>query len=301
MIAPRQLNRVVIATHGGKFHADDVFAVAVLELFFRGRTRVIRTRERAKIERAAFAVDVGDEYDEARNRFDHHQLGGAGERLSGIPYAAFGLVWKKFGEKLCRRADIAAAIDETMATSLDANDNGIDMCSPHFERVFPYQISDAVRAFVPTWQETESDDERFAEAAAFAKRLISREIARTRARLDGETFVKKAYDEALDKRLIVLDGDYPWKDVLSRLPEPLFVILPQEGNWSIYCVRDDPTKFENRKDLPALWAGLRDKEFARASGVADALFCHRNRFMAVARSKEGALALARHALADKLR
>jgi len=48
--------------------------------------------------------------------------------------------------------------------------------------------------------------------------------------------------------------------------------------------------------LPAEWAGLRDAELARVTGVADAVFCHRNRFMAVARTKEGAVALAKLAL-----
>ena len=62
------------------------------------------------------------------------------------------------------------------------------------------------------------------------------------------------------------------------------------------AVRDNPHQFKNRKDLPAEWAGLRDAELARVTGVADAVFCHRNRFMAVARTKEGAVALAKLAL-----
>ena len=52
----------------------------------------------------------------------------------------------------------------------------------------------------------------------------------------------------------------------------------------------------NRRDLPEGWAGLRDKELARVTGVSDAVFAHRNRFMAVAKSKEGAIALAKLAL-----
>ncbi|MEK7088001.1 MAG: MYG1 family protein, partial [Patescibacteria group bacterium] len=41
---------------------------------------------------------------------------------------------------------------------------------------------------------------------------------------------------------------------------------------------------------------LRDAKLAEVTGVPDAVFAHRNRFMAVARSKEGAIALAKLAL-----
>jgi uncharacterized UPF0160 family protein len=51
--------------------------------------------------------------------------------------------------------------------------------------------------------------------------------------------------------------------------------------------------------FPDSWAGKRDAELVKATGVADAIFCHNNRFMMVAGSKEGALALAELALSSK--
>jgi uncharacterized UPF0160 family protein len=56
--------------------------------------------------------------------------------------------------------------------------------------------------------------------------------------------------------------------------------------------------FENRRDLPAAWAGLDGPELAALTGVEDALFCHAKRFLVVARSREGIDALAAQALAD---
>ena len=50
------------------------------------------------------------------------------------------------------------------------------------------------------------------------------------------------------------------------------------------------------KDLPESWAGLRDQELINATGVSDAVFVHRNRFMAVAKNKQGAVRLAELAL-----
>lgn len=285
-----------LITHDGKFHADDVFAVAAL-LLVEKDAQVIRTRDVRAILHGDIVVDVGGEYDAERNRFDHHQIGGAGKRENGAPYASFGLIWKKFGEKLCGSASVARRVEELLVIPIDANDNGIDLSAQKFAHSSPYEVSDAIRSFNPTWQEEESLlAAHFAEAVAFAKRIIEREIKRSEAADISQKEVETAYRAAPDKRLIVLNDDYSWKDMLAQFPEPLFVVHPQNETWRLYAVRNNPHLFANRKDLPPAWAGLRDAELAKATGVPDAIFAHRNRFMAVARSKEGAIALAQRAL-----
>jgi len=52
----------------------------------------------------------------------------------------------------------------------------------------------------------------------------------------------------------------------------------------------------NRKNFPKLWAGLRDEELQNVTGVPDAIFCHRGLFLAIAKSKEGAIKLAQIAV-----
>ena len=76
------------------------------------------------------------------------------------------------------------------------------------------------------------------------------------------------------------------------------MIYPKENNdeWCVKAVREKGKEFENRKDFPKAWAGLRDEEFQKITGVSDAVFCHRALFMAVAKSKDGAIALAKQAL-----
>jgi len=287
----------IIVTHDGTFHADDVFAVAVLLTLLKGGAKVTRTRVREKIAAADYVVDVGEEYAPERNRFDHHQREGAGVRKNGIPFAAFGLVWKQYGEKIAGGRDIAEMIDTTLVQPLDARDNGVSLCGEFLCGIAPYELSDAVRALVPSWREEGvSIQARFEEAVLFAERVLTYEIERARARIEGERQVRAALETAEDKRLIFLDGDYPWKDMLARFPEPLFVVHPQDTVWYLECVRDNPHMFVNRKNLPEGWAGLRDEELAQITDVPDAVFCHRNRFMAVAKSKEGALALAKLAL-----
>jgi uncharacterized UPF0160 family protein len=58
--------------------------------------------------------------------------------------------------------------------------------------------------------------------------------------------------------------------------------------------QDDP--FSPMVPFPLEWAGLRDGGLRDASGVADAEFCHAGRFIAGARSRDGACDLARLAL-----
>jgi uncharacterized UPF0160 family protein len=59
----------------------------------------------------------------------------------------------------------------------------------------------------------------------------------------------------------------------------------------------EPGSFAQRLPLPESWAGLEGAELAAASGVADAVFVHVRRFVGAAASRDGAIAMARLALA----
>jgi uncharacterized UPF0160 family protein len=317
--------KVSIYTHNGAFHADDVFAVAALSLVFDGKIRVVRTRDEDLLAKArGIVVDVGGVYDPISNRFDHHQLGGAGARDNGIPYASFGLVWKTYGKKVCARvlgtrtkddshfSSLITIIDNVLVSPIDADDNGFEISQrlkSNKGEFYPrgYFMGSLVAGFVPTWKEETSGRandrllmRRFREAVSIAIRVLTNEIKKGAALLEAQRFVTHAYEIASDKRIIVLDGSYPWRDTLAKYSEPLYVVVPRIGTrvWHVTAVRNpsDPNPFKNKKDLPLAWAGLRDKDLAHVAGVPDAIFCHNKRFMAVARSKEGALALAQKAL-----
>lgn len=58
--------------------------------------------------------------------------------------------------------------------------------------------------------------------------------------------------------------------------------------------------FELRADLPAAWAGLANGELEAACGVEGASFCHNGRFIAAARTREAALAMAELAVEEAL-
>ncbi len=291
--------KIRIITHSGTFHADELLAVAALEIYFKGKAyEVIRTRDPEVIATGDFVVDVGAVYDPATNRFDHHQHGGAGARDNGIPYSAFGLVWKHYGEAICGSKQIADAIDTEIGHPVDMGDNGMDYYGLVRTDTEPLILQFIVAMFRPTWKGGATYDERFVELVDFLRRMLELTIQVQRDVAEGGKIVEEAYQQAEDKRLVVVDGPYPWHDVLAAHPEPLYVVKPKNQNtyWEVECVRDNPHGFTNRKDLPEAWAGTFEHNFPNVSGVPDAIFCHNRRYIAVAKTKEGALRLAQMAL-----
>ena len=207
----------LIVTHSGNFHADDVFAAATLLLLFNNKVRIIRTRDPEIIEKGDFVFDVGGVYDPELNRFDHHQTGGAGGRENGIPYASFGLVWKKFGIEICGSKETALYIDRELAEPIDAIDNGVEISKPFFSDVYPFTVTDVLDAFLPLPGDySQSIDEIFLDVMNLAKRILIKEIEKEKKRQEIFPKVKEVYEVAPDKRLIVFD-----KKLWSLFPDEL--------------------------------------------------------------------------------
>ncbi len=286
---------IVAVTHSGSFHTDDIFAAATLELFYAGKDlKIIRSRDEKDIASADIVFDVGGVYDSKTLRFDHHQKGGAGERENGIPYASFGLVWKEYGVTLCENKEVALYIEEKLVAPIDASDNGVDIFETK-NNIMPYTVSSMISAFKPTWEEDAIalQYEHFLKMVSWAKEIINREIIKVNSFIKAQGLVEDAYKKAVDKRVIILDGLYPANEILRQYPEPLFMVAPRgDGNWNVKCISLEEHGFQNRKDFPSTWAGLRDLELQELTGVSDAVFCHKSLFLSVAASKEGALELA---------
>jgi len=306
-------NHKILVTHSGSFHSDDIFASATLSLYLEKNNtsfEIIRTRDLEIIEKGDFVFDVGGVYDEGRNRFDHHQKGGAGFRVVNDPdevsveYASFGLVWKKFGSELSggpARLNSrsggekeAKIIDRRLVAPIDAIDNGFELVQNKYD-ISPYSIQDAFISMRPNWQEDSLvEDEMFLKCVEMAKVFLTREIAHANSAVIAEERVLEIYKNTKDKRILVLDQSYPYEYTLKDFSEPLFVISQRKTDllWGVKAVKEDPKTFKNRKDFPASWGGLLDQDLQNITGVPDAVFCHKGLFLAVAKSKEGALKLA---------
>jgi uncharacterized UPF0160 family protein len=286
-----------VVTHDGRFHADDIFGVAVVQLRFGAENiHLIRTREQAHIDEADIVLDVGGIYDSSRMRFDHHQ-NGAPVRENGLPYAAFGLLWKEFGPAITGSEVIAEKIEKKLAQPIDAGDNGIILYNTTEHDIAPAEVYDLVESFMPPLGSHGDANEAFMKAVEVARAYLERVIERAKIKEALREKARAGYDSAEDKTVIVFD--VPMKrDLLMEFPEVKIIVTPDEegSKWSALAVPTEDGTFETRVLFPSDWAGLRDEELAEVSGVPDAIFCHKNLFLFVARSKEGAVEAAKKAV-----
>lgn len=287
------MNKPVVVTHNGNFHADDVFSIAALKSIFPSFT-LIRTRDLSIIAGADLVIDVGGEYNSDTGRFDHHQRGGAGARDNGIPYSSFGLIWKKYGVEICNGNEaLAQAVDKNLVSTIDAIDCG------YSETVSQgISLSQSISMFNPTWQEPKEFDACFDEAVEYAVRILARFIASAKGGIEARGIVEKAIKNADDARVIVLAQYTPWKTTVHALStEALFMVYPSETQqWRIQAVPVEPGSFKDKKSLPLEWAGLANEELAQVTGLSDAMFCHNGRFIAGADSFESIMKMATMAL-----
>jgi uncharacterized UPF0160 family protein len=311
---------MIIATHSGRFHADDVWAVMTLDLVFPG-AELVRTRDPQRIAAADFAVDVGGVWNPSAGRFDHHQKGFAGARQSGVVYASAGLVWREHGprcvaaiarERLgCELApkdaqDMAWAIDFDIVQYLDMSDTGAARNAPG-----GYGLSAVISGFNPNWldeQHARSAEEaeamrlsQFRRAMEFMRDVLVNQVRyRVGAMLAADQVRQGARLE--DGRVLFLkNGALPWTTLVrNEMPKVLFVLSfsALEQRYMLHTVPAAADSFAARKDLPAAWAGLQGAELAEVTGVPDAGFCHNGRFIAAAASFDGALQMARLALRE---
>lgn len=294
---------MLVATHDGSFHADEVFAIAALGLLGEP-VEVIRTRDREAVSGADLRVDVGFRDDARTGDFDHHQRGFDAVRDNGVRFASFGLIWRAFGTRVCEGdAEVAAAVDASLVQAVDANDTGQQLTRSLIDGVRPMTANAIIGGFNARWDETltgEQERARFDAAVALARGILERELASAASGQRAQQIVRTAVTAATDPRVVELPVNAPWKLVLvPEAPDALFVIYPKRQGFGLEAVPRELGSFENRRDLPAAWGGREGADLVAVTGVQDALFCHAKRFLAVARSRDGVERLVALALRDE--
>lgn len=291
---------LLAATHSGSFHADDVFAFAVLKAATGGALSLTRSRRQEDWDAAQVVFDVCGVYDPARGRYDHH-MRDKPLRPNGEPYSSAGLIWRDYGRAAIARLVpqatpgqtevIWAKLDAGLIRDIDLMDNGaMDRHPGHFS------------ALLETWNPTHAEagaaeDECYHRAVAVADQVVERCVAHAFAAALAQDAVAAAAAQAADPRVVVLETRLPWDDAVFDLglDQVLYVIRPAGQDWTVSAVPPSRGSFAQRKPLPESWGGLRDGELAAVCGVADATFCHGARFVCGARTRDGAVEMARKA------
>lgn len=296
-----------LVTHSGGFHADELLSSVILTRLF-PQARLIRSRAPEWITPGVDRViyDVGGLYDAAAGIFDHHQRG-APLREDGQPYSSFGLIWKHYGCDYLVASGLPEAHVETVHASFDTSfvlpvdlvDNGtISLSGPLAGLTLPALLE----TLKPVFDETDpaADDRAFHAALTIARSFVEASIAHSAAKLRAEAVVHRTIEAAGQGRILELPMGMPFRPAIVKAGADhlLFVVHPRDKDWCLTTIRRGDDGFEVRADLPAAWAGLSNGDLEAACGVEGASFCHNGRFIAAARTRHAALAMAELAVRE---
>ena len=279
-------------THNGTMHADEVFATAFLSLYFKD-FKVIRVGEVPKdINTNTIVYDIG------KGKFDHHQSN-AKERDNGIKYSSFGLLFEEYGLsylkklKLKNTKAIYNYLVKDFIEAIDAIDNGI---FPEIKAQYKVKtLSDIIKMFNPSYLSNDKENEQFIKAVSLAETILIHELKSVIGKVNAAAKVKKILNKTKGS-ILILDEYLPYEEtVLTSLAgkKIKLVIYPSNrGGYGVKTVPISMTDKTSRVYFPKEWGGLTNKELEEKTQVKGSLFCHTNRFLLTASTKEAALKLA---------
>lgn len=263
-------------THGGKFHADDVFSSALL--LYINPEIVISRGNKVPEDFDGIVFDIG------RGRYDHHQKDSR-VRENGVPYAAFGLLWEVLGKEILGE-ELAEKLDESFIQPLDINDNTGEK----------NELATLIGNFNPPWDAKGGSDEAFFQAVSVAGMILENKFERYRGNARADQRVEQVLEEHNPKdRILVLPEFIPCQKALAET-EIAFVIFP--SNRGGYCIQPQKREYSmNYKcSFPSQWLGLEGEELVKETGLSSAVFCHKGGFLMTVGELEDAKAACKKAL-----
>lgn len=289
---------VYLITHGGTFHADDVFSTALLSAIFLEPTKHFATARAMKLPSLQFTVIRTSDPDEAIESipprteefmrdfivydigggdFDHHQEYSIERKTKDgaprKPFASFGLLWEEFAPLFCEE-DFVKSFDENFILPIDLQDNGIGT-NP---------LSITISSMNPTWDSNVTTFEAFEKAVSFAKQILNIHMVQHESRQVAKAVIKHIVNQPrMVDEILVLENYLPCEAYLQETKSPVkYLIYPSnriEGDWMLDPISKDVL-------LPDVWKfhdtqpiGLR--------------FIHKDRFIASFKRLDDAISAAR--------
>lgn len=175
--------RLVIGTHNGTQHCDEIAAVMMLKILFPDAV-IVRTRKEEELAKCTIVVDVGGEYNPKKLRFDHHQRG-FGEKMEGYStkLSSIGLIYKHYGEQVIQKLlskrnikldektfeNLYQIMYKVFVEHIDANDNGICFSDKELDVPILSMLSSRVKLTNLKWNEGSTPE---LQNSAFKNALI---------------------------------------------------------------------------------------------------------------------------------
>jgi len=320
---PTQDAPLLIGTHSGTFHCDEVVATMLLTLLHgSSNIRVIRSRNPSYLAKCHIVVDVGAVYDPENHRYDHHQRGF--EETFGEGYktklSSAGLTWKHFGKDILRK--VYSITDQELVDRfyekiyvnffehIDGIDNGIEVADGELNYKITTTLSARVGGFNPSWRDNNPD---YSALFSSAMNAVFDEFNRKTERYTSDWMVcRKIVQEAFEKRtevdpsgeILVLPTFCPWSEHLFEVEKQHNVVgvvkyvlfADQSGAWRIQAAPVENGSFTSRKALPAVWRGIRNEHLDELTGLSGCIFVHAAGFIGGHKTYEGVLEMAKKSL-----
>jgi uncharacterized UPF0160 family protein len=294
---------MLLITHDGKFHLDEVLATAVL-LRIHPQAEIIRTRNRKVIRTGNIVYDVGERYIPEKGLFDHHQAS-FNETFSpghGVKLSSSGLIYKHYGEQFLNTYGIGREdriyqrvyeeIYERYFLSADAIDNGYEV----FGKIIPRSLSHVVDSFNHSDfspEAAEEQNERFMKAVEY----IGTDLDNFVHGMVSEWVPCYAYlDERIREsqgEMVVVSRHCPMDLVLEmeqrHSKDIKYVLNPTGSSVTILAVPKAKGRFGSKVPLKEEWRGLSGSTLEEHAGIEGCLFVHTSGFVGANRTLEGAV------------
>lgn len=179
----------------------------------------------------------------------------------------------------------------------------------------PLPTSNGTTALAKNEKSQDDEDARFLRASSFVGEQFTAELLdKHNSWLPARAVVAQAFNDRTkydqEGRIIVIpyrQEGVPWMDHLYSLEaengvsgQVLYALFAENGEadskWRIRAVSLEPGSFENRKDLPQAWKGVRDEKLSEVSGIPGCVFVHAGGFIGGNATFEGALEMAKKAV-----
>lgn len=276
----------ILITHSTQFHADEVFSTALLKILFKEHDiSIMRTIKLNEVDEEILNSPDTIIYDIGLGKFDHHQKD-AEVRPNGIKYAAFGLLWREFGDW-----DKYPTFDEEFVQPIDNHDNGGEKCA----------INDMIRLFNPTIEEIEHysanyiipdssardilENRRFSDAVDIAEKIIKRKFAELDNRNAAWNYIDENGRVNENGTVLFLDkyADFI-RYCLTKLPTVKVVIYPHlRGGFAAQVLPKAINTMESDYQFPKEWCGKPQSELPGSM-----TFCHNSGFLCNCTTMESA-------------
>ena len=273
---------LTVATHGNVFHADEIVAIALLRIYYKGyNMKVIRSSCINDIKSSNFAINVGrqNKITDSQVKFDCTKEDNVYILGTGIKHCAATKVaqYLNVPESLFKKCLFGLAIDEN---------NQKDISTKYQN---PFNFIKELNEGFDGFYDKEKQEVQFRMAIDMAVVILESLLKRCKL----EMSCKQLFDIAVSKiryGAIMLHYKFRelenWKDFVydynkSRKFEDKikFVIMGDWGGYKVTPVHVSKDSEDPLVEIPKEWVGLKSKELADAVGVnCGAISCSRKSF-----------------------